>query len=188
MSPAITQILNFWFGEPTSPDFGQPKSFWFNSNPEIDNQIKQDFASTYDLARTGQLEDWLATPQGCLGLILLLDQFPRNMFRNTPQAFATDDLALKAAKTAISQGFDQQLPPFQRKFMYMPFMHTESLADQIKSVELFLAFGDVVSLDYAIQHHAIIERFGRFPHRNAILNRLSTAEELAFLQQPGSSF
>jgi len=184
----ITQILNFWFGDPTSPDYGQSKSFWFNSTPEIDHKIKDTFGKTYERALKGKLEDWKNTPEGTLALILLFDQFPRNMFRGTPQAFAMDGKALEVSKKSLKIGFDQECPVFQRKFMYLPFMHSENIEDQIKSVELFEELGEASGLDYAKRHYDIIAHFGRFPHRNAILNRQSTHDEIEFLKEPGSSF
>jgi uncharacterized protein (DUF924 family) len=187
-SITITTILLFWFGDPASTDYGKAKSFWFHSTPEIDQSIRKDYELTYKLASAGKLDDWVKTPQGCLALILVLDQFPRNMFRGTPQAYVSDEKALQTAKIAIRKGFDQKLQPFQRQFIYLPFMHSENPEDQQKSVELYKALGDEDNLKYAINHREIIMRFGRFPHRNVILNRPSTPEEKAFLQQPGSSF
>ncbi|MEJ2518190.1 MAG: DUF924 domain-containing protein, partial [Methyloceanibacter sp.] len=131
---------------------------------------------------------WLRNPQGRLAAILVLDQFPRNIYRGSPRAFATDEEALALSRDAIAAGADKELPPEQRAFLYMPFQHTETLADQRRSLELFEALGNPENLDFAARHYEIIERFGRFPHRNAVLGRVSTPEELAFLEQPGSSF
>jgi uncharacterized protein (DUF924 family) len=181
-SISITTILHFWFGNPESIDYGKTKSFWFQSTAEIDQKIKKDYEQNYKLACTGKLDDCLETPQGCLGLILLLDQFPRNMFRGTPQAYATDEKALQIAKIAIKKGFDRALLPFQRQFIYMPFMHSENRRDQKESVKLFTSLEDKLNLKYALNHRDVIERFGRFPHRNVILNRRSTPEEKIFLQ------
>lgn len=183
-----TAILLFWFGVPASVDYGKPRSFWFQSTPEVDQNIRKNFEQTYNLALKGKLDDWVNTPQGCLSLMLLLDQFPRNMFRGTPQAFATDEKALQIAKNAIKKDFDQKLPSFQRQFVYMPLMHSENREDQNKSVELFKALGDDKNLQYATAHRDIVERFGRFPHRNVTLNRPCTPEEKEFLQRPGFSF
>ena len=135
-----------------------------------------------------ELDSMANDPQGCLALIILLDQFSRNMFRGSAQAFAADEKALAHARTAVERGLDQQLPPFQRTFVYLPFEHSESLADQDRSVALFEALGDENTYDYAVRHRDIIVRFGRFPHRNVILGRESTPEELEFLKEPGSSF
>jgi len=136
--------------------------------------------------------DWQQTPHSGLALIVLLDQFPRNMFRGDPRAFATDPLAREVATHLIQHNLDQQLLPVERSFVYMPFMHSEVLADQQRSVTLFRQLAQerpyLNSVSYALKHQEIIERFGRFPHRNAVLGRSSTPEEVEFLQQPGSSF
>jgi uncharacterized protein (DUF924 family) len=146
----------------------------------------------------GTHREWLATPHGALALILLTDQFPRNIFRDSPRAFALDPLALEFANAAIDAGFVQKLRPIERVFCYLPLEHSETLADQDRSVELFMALHAAVAdddkelfagyLDFAVRHRVVIERFGRFPHRNRVLGRVSTGEEMAFLQQPGSSF
>ena len=186
------EILTFWFGEPDHPEYGKPRTVWFMKNPAFDEEIRNRFLSTYELAATNQLDFWQETPKSCLALIITLDQFPRNLFRGQPQAFATDEKALSLAKYAVEQGFDQQLLPIERGFIYLPFEHSENLADQYRCVELFQQLTDDPDLqsmiDYAFRHLAIIQRFGRFPHRNQILNRPSTPEELEFLQQPNSSF
>lgn len=185
---SIHTILTFWFGDQTSPEYGKPRSFWFMSTPEMDQTIRDSFGKLYQLAVKGDLDPWMNTPEGSLSLVIIFDQFSRNMFRGTPQSFASDFKGLEVAKVAIEKGYDSQLPPFQRAFLYMPFMHSENLKDQNKSVELFEALGIDASLDYAIRHKDIIARFGRFPHRNTILGRASTPEELAFLKEPDSSF
>jgi uncharacterized protein (DUF924 family) len=123
-----------------------------------------------------------------LAAILVLDQFPRNMFRDDPRAFATDQAALTLSKRAIGEGLDLRLPPEQRAFIYMPFQHSEALDDQARSIEIFTSLGAPLNLDFARRHEAIIARFGRFPHRNAVLGRESTEDEIAFLKEPGSSF
>ena len=132
-------------------------------------------------------ESWRAEARGWLAAILVLDQFPRNLFRGDARAFATDEAALDLAKRAIAEGIDLKLPPEQRAFVYMPFQHSEQKADQARPIELFSALGNPLNLDFAIRHKAIIDRFGRFPHRNEIFGRTSTDEEVVFLQQPGSS-
>lgn len=179
-------ILDFWFGAENSSTFGQVQSFWFNSSPEMDQQIRDQFQRLHDQLST--LELWKDTPKASLAMVILLDQFPRNMYRGTPQAFAMDHLALAVAKESIEKGFDQQLPVFQRKFLYMPFMHSEELEAQDQGVQLFKALGEESGLDYMILHRNIIARFGRFPHRNEILGRTSTPEEIEFLKGPNSSF
>ena len=188
----VTAILAFWFGSPQDSDYGKPRKVWFQKNSEFDEQIRSHFLADYELAAQGKLNHWKASSESCLALILLLDQFPRNLFRGETKAFATDTQALELAKYAVSQGFDRQLLPVQRWFIYLPFEHSENLADQEKSVELTHKLSDdpdsKSSIDYAIRHREVIKKFGRFPHRNSILRRESTPEEQEFLKQPGSSF
>jgi uncharacterized protein (DUF924 family) len=146
----------------------------------------------YQKAAQGYLDDWINAPETCLALILLLDQFPRNMFRNTPEAFATDWEALSAAQHAVAQGYDRELLPVQCWFIYLPFEHSENLEHQRKCIKLFQQLShdpeSASAIKYAFQHKEIIARFGRFPHRNQILGRISTPEEEEFLQQEGSLF
>ena len=188
----VAEILAFWFGSPEDANYGKPRKVWFKNNSEFDEQIRSHFFGDYQLAAQGKLENWKESPDSCLALILLLDQFPRNIFRGQPQAFATDEQALEAAKYAVNQGFDRHLLPVQRWFIYLPFEHSENLADQEKAVELTSQLSDdpdsKSSIDYAIRHREVIQKFGRFPHRNSILGRESTPEEQEFLKQPGSSF
>ncbi len=185
-------IINFWFGKPDHPDYGKPKKFWFVKNREFDEQLRSRFLTTYDRAAKGQLDFWQESPSSCLALIILLDQFPRNMFRDRPQAFATDSLALKFAQYAIAKEFDRQLIPVQRWFIYIPFEHSENLEHQYLAVELFSSLKDdpdsADPIAYVEKHLKVIQRFGRFPHRNRILGRESTRDEIEFLKQPGSSF
>jgi uncharacterized protein (DUF924 family) len=178
---ASDDVVRFWFEELT------PKE-WYRPPEAIDAEIAARFRKTYAALKERVPPDWLTTPRGVLAAILVLDQFPRNMFRGAPEAFATDRRALALAKRAIDDGMDAELPPKQRAFVYLPFQHAENLADQGRSVGLFMALGNPLNLDYAIRHQDVIERFGRFPHRNEILGRDSTEEEKAFLTQPGSSF
>ncbi|MGV0026707.1 DUF924 family protein [Phormidesmis priestleyi] len=189
--PQIETILNFWFGEADENGTFKYRKEWFTKNPAFDQQVQQ-FQSTYEQAATGQFDSWMDSPQGCLALALLLDQVPRNLFRGQPKSFATDAKALFVAQTAVSKGFDQQLPPVQRFFLYMPLEHSENLEHQQQSVSLFHQFAENLDLrdtyDYAIRHRDVIDRFGRFPHRNQILGRSSTPQEVEFLKQPGSSF
>lgn len=186
------EVLEFWFGTPYDADYGQQRKIWFTKNPEFDEEVQLGFLSHYQQAATGQLDDWKTSPQGCLSLIILLDQFPRNMFRGQPKSFATDSQALTYSQYAVTQGFDQELLPLQRWFIYMPFEHSENIEDQHQSIELFKKLSDQANLseplDYAYRHFKVIERFGRFPHRNDILGRETTLEEAEFLTQPGSSF
>jgi uncharacterized protein (DUF924 family) len=188
----IKEILEFWFGTPDDADYGQQRKIWFTKNSEFDQKVRSLFTSQYQQAATGQLDEWKTSPQSCLALIILLDQFPRNMFRGQPKSFATDFLALAYAQHAITQGFDQELPTFQRWFVYMPFEHSENIEHQYQSIDLFKKLSDQENLseplDYANRHFKVIERFGRYPHRNQILGRETTPEEAEFLKQPGSSF
>ncbi len=177
----IDAVLKFWF------DTLSPKD-WFRRDEMLDNKIVVKFGHLYEQLKSGVPGSWLGTPQGFLAAILVLDQFPRNMFRDSPRAFATDPAALALAKEAIAKGYDMELSPEQRTFLYMPFQHAEDASDQTRSIELFTALGNPLNLDFALRHQAIIERFGRFPHRNEVLGRKSSEEELAFLQEPGSSF
>ncbi|MGH7961653.1 MAG: DUF924 family protein [Candidatus Binatia bacterium] len=190
----IEEILFFWFGEARDDKdyYEERSSIWFGADPQFDQEIRDRFASDYQAAAERKLMHGQDTPRGGLALIIVLDQFPRNMFRGEPRAFATDSLAREVATSLIQAGFGQQLLPVERSFVYMPFMHSEDLEDQQRSVALFRQLAQereyINSVAYALRHWEIIERFGRFPHRNAILDRLSTPEELAFLQQPDSSF
>lgn len=179
----VKEILKFWFGDKSDKDFGEPKFFWFSSTPEIDSNIKNKYEGYHLKAKAGDLDSYMSSAEDTLALIILLDQFPRNMYRGTPQAFAADYKALEVAKFAVAQGYDQQLLTFQQPFMYLPFMHSEGLADQNKCVELFEAMGETMNLKYAYGHRDLIMRFGRFPHRNKILNRDSTPEEILFLEE-----
>ncbi|GAB4383457.1 MAG: DUF924 family protein [Elainellaceae cyanobacterium] len=188
-------VLSFWFGEEPeySSLYDQRRKLWFGKKPAFDQAIIDQFRSLYEQAAAGQLDGWQQTPPSALALVLVLDQFPRNMFRDTPQAFATDAQACHLAKQAITQGFDRSLAPVQRMFFYLPLEHSESLEDQAQSVQMFQALAQVSpdlldTLDYAYRHQDVIRRFGRFPHRNRILGRVTTPEEADFLQQPGSSF
>src|SRR5262245_41350775 len=177
----VDEIVAFWF-ETLKPED------WYRKNAAVDAAITARFGATYDMLKTGVPPEWLAEPKGTLAAIIVLDQFPRNMFRDDARAFATDGAALALAKRAIGEGADMRLPPEQRAFIYLPFQHAETVEDQARSIELFAALGVPLNLDFALRHQAIIARFGRFPHRNSVLGRASRAEELAFLQEPGSSF
>ncbi len=177
----IDEILRFWF-ETLKPED------WYRKDPAIDAEITKRFGAIHEALTISVPQDGLAEPEGTLAAILVLDQFPRNMFREDPRAFATDAAALRLAKRAIGEGIDMRLPPEQRAFIYMPFQHSEARDDQVRSIELFTALGAPLNLDFALRHQAIIERFGRFPHRNSVLGRMSTEAELAFLTEPGSSF
>ena len=188
------EVLDFWFGAPGSLDAGKPRREWFVKQDAFDALVRERFGATIDQALAGGLREWDDEgPQGALARILVLDQFTRNAHRDTPKAFAGDALALAAARRLVDSGADRQLPPLQRAFVYMPFEHAEDAYMQERAVELFgiLAAehpGFDEMLDYAHRHRGVIARFGRFPHRNAILGRASTPEETEFLRQPGSRF
>jgi uncharacterized protein (DUF924 family) len=192
----VNDILTFWFGVPQDDKayYDEWHTRWFtpNPNPQFDQEVRERFMDDYQWAAERQLMEWQAASRSGLALVILLDQLPRNMFRGTPQAFATDALAREVATHLIQAGFDQRLLPIERAFVYMPFMHSETLADQQYSVELFQQLAQereyLSFVTYAIEHLEVIKRFGRFPHRNAILRRPSTPEETEFLTQPGSSF
>jgi uncharacterized protein (DUF924 family) len=181
-------ILDFWFGAADAP-----REAWFRKDPAFDAQIADRFGPLVERALAGELGSWQAAPDTALALILLLDQFTRNIFRGSPRAFAGDPLALATARALVAEGGDRRLPPLQRAFVYLPFEHAEDLAAQDESVRLFTPLAALSPflagmLDYAQRHREVIARFGRFPHRNAVLGRPSTPEETEFLQQPGSSF
>jgi uncharacterized protein (DUF924 family) len=165
------EVLKFWFGL----DSGQ----WWKSDPAIDHQIKERFLKLWDEKRQLPVESFLDDPLTALAGVILFDQFPRNMFRGHADQFATDHLALAIAKRAADRGFDDELEPSERQFLYMPFQHSESLADQNRSVLLFTDLGQKEQLGYAKKHREVIERFGRFPHRNAMLGRAPRPDELA---------
>ena len=172
-------VVAFWF----APD-AQP--LWFAATPAFDEALRARFLSTYRAAAAGRLTDWEATPAGALALVIVLDQFPLNLFRGQPESFATEAAARAVADRALARGFDQALPPEQRQFLYLPFLHSEALADQERSVRLYQQPGLEDSLRFACHHCDLIARFGRFLHCNAILGRTSTAEERAYLASPGA--
>lgn len=165
------EVLRFWFG--------LDEAQWWRGAPELDHRIKQQFAKPWFEKRQLPADAFLDDPLTALAGVILFDQFPRNMFRGDAEQFATDPLALAIAKGSIDKGFDEQLAPQERGFLYMPFQHSENLADQNRALLLFTALGDEKQLGYARKHHDIIARFGRFPHRNAILARAPRAEEIA---------
>lgn len=185
-------ICDFWFLPPEHPDYGQSRSVWFKKDQRFDQLVRERFLDTYWIAVRKELSGWRTQPQGCLALIILLDQFPRNMFRGTPQSFATDPQALDVARYVVDQGWDQELLAVQRWFIYLPFEHSEELSCQQRSLQLWQQLAadpqSQSAIAYAQKHYEVIQRFGRFPHRNQILGRPNTPEEIAFLQQPGSSF
>lgn len=169
------QILDFWFSETVEPD-------WFRVNPALDQQIRQRFGDLYELARAGELSDWLQSGETALALVILFDQFPRNMFRGTPRAFESDEMARAVSRTAIDRHLDRQRSAKERSFFYLPLMHSEDLLDQVECVQLHRRMKDDENLKYAIEHHDIIARFGRFPHRNKVLGRRNSDDEEEFLK------
>jgi uncharacterized protein (DUF924 family) len=181
-------VLAFWFGE--GEEYGKRQKRWFEKDAAFDEEIARRFGVLYERLRSS--DEWLDPARPCLARIIVLDQFPRNMFRGNPRAFATDPLALQAARHAVDAGFDRELLPAERLFVYLPFEHSERLEDQERACMLCEPLGAFPETDdvpnYACKHRDIVKRFGRFPHRNAILGRDSTPEELEFLKQPGSSF
>jgi len=186
-------VVDFWFGAPGSAEHGTARRVWFAKDTAFDAGIRERFGALIEQALRGELDEWGNEPRSALAQVLLLDQFTRNAFRDSPRAFAGDPRALAAATRMVGLRQDEELPSFMRGFVYLPYEHAEGLAMQDEAIRLLtrLAAADPAQrsmLDYAHRHRAIIERFGRFPHRNAILGRRSTAEEIAFLKQPGSGF
>jgi uncharacterized protein (DUF924 family) len=193
-------VLDFWFG--SSTDSGailkEKMKLWFVKDPENDQKMKSIFGYDVEKGSHGHYDNWSDTPEGRLGLIILLDQFSRNIYRNTPESFANDPKALMLSLEAIDEKIEKSLIPIYQVFYYMPLMHSEEISIQRKCVEMFKQLQSEVddslkktiggNIDYAIQHMKIVERFHRFPHRNAILGRASTEEEVEFLKEPGSSF
>ncbi|MFM0403157.1 DUF924 family protein [Paraburkholderia aspalathi] len=187
------EVLECWFGAPNTPTFGEARKLWFSRDAAFDAMLLERFGALIDAARAGSLDSWTETPLGALALVIVLDQFSRNCHRNTPRAFAADHHALHIAQQMIASGADLLLPTVHhRAFAYLPFEHDETLASQHESLRLFKQLkaepGGASYYSSAVRHARIIERFGRFPHRNAVLERLSTDEEKAFLKEPGSSF
>lgn len=179
------EILDYWFAPTDSAEFGTARDIWFRSGPEIDVEIRDRFLGLHEQAAAGAFDRWREDWRGCLALIVLFDQFPRNMFRGQGRSFATDARALSLAGYALDRFYDRGRMDVERQFFYLPFEHSEDIADQHRSVALFGAMADGAKkaerLDYAVRHLEIVERFGRFPHRNEMLGRQSTAEEIRFL-------
>jgi len=188
LDPLASEILAFWFG----PEPHVARDFWFRKDSAFDGKIARHFGAAVDAALDGAYWDWTATPHGALARVLLLDQFTRNLFRGEPRSFSGDVDALAMATAAVDNGGDRALDRYERWFLYMPFEHAEDRAMQERSLALFEGLaaetGDSALLHWAEKHAAIVRRFGRFPHRNAILGRASTPEEIAFLGEPGSRF
>ena len=180
-------LLDLWFGAPGDPLREERREIWFKSTPEHDAMLREMFLADYERAAAGLLADWENAPESALALLVLLDQIPRNVFRGTPRVYATDAMARDIAERAMTRGFDMQVPPAWRLFFYMPLHHSENLADQQRATALVASLPDRGDPErgenrrYGLPYVDVIERFGRFPHRNAILGRESTPEELAFL-------
>ncbi len=175
------QVLNFWFRDV------EPKQWWAVDS-DFDNRIRDRFLPLFDQAARGELFNWRLTPKGRLAEVIVLDQFSRNIFRHTPQAFLQDPMALVLSQEAVTSGALEQLEPTERAFLLMPYMHSESAIVHMEGERLFREWTPLESYDFELRHKAIIDRFGRYPHRNMIVGRNSTPEEELFLKQPGSSF
>lgn len=190
-------IREFWFGPPGHPERGRMRKVWFETNDAFDAEIRDCFLADYEQAAAGNCDSLADLPEGVLALVILLDQVPRNLFRGEARAYATDAHARAIATRAVAGGFDMQLTPVERVFVYLPFEHSEDVTDQRRAVALFESLPTTAEfpesdrrnvIDYARRHLEIIERFGRFPHRNAVLGRISTPAEAAFSSEPNSSF
>jgi len=190
MKSLAPDVLRFWFGD--GAEYGKVHKRWFEKDPTFDALVTKRYQKLHQEMRDGAHREWLDEPHACLARIIVLDQFPRHVYRGSAHAFSTDALAREAAKHLVDKGWDRDRLPVERMFAYLPFQHSESLADQERAIELYQplkAFPETADTDrYAIAHRDIIRRFGRFPHRNAALGRSSTPEEIEFLQKPGSSF
>jgi YbgC/YbaW family acyl-CoA thioester hydrolase len=195
---SIDDVIDYWFGAPGSPERGLHRARWFRKDPNLDPdvfdaEIRARFLATQEAAAAGALDHWLESADGALALVIVFDQFPRNMFRGTARAYSTDEAARAAAARALARGFDRAVPLAARLFFYLPYEHSEARSDQERSVELFRQAFDgsergPLAIRSAERHREIVARFGRFPHRNAALGRPSTAEEIEFLQEPDSAF
>lgn len=183
-----TEILVFWFGTPRIGDAVAFREEWFKRDEALDEAIRCNFAASVEAAVAGRLDAMAADAEGALALVILLDQFTRNLHRGSPGAFAGDERARRIANFALARGFDAAMGAQQRKFLYLPFEHSEDMADQERSIALFATVDDARAYDYAVRHKDVIARFGRYPHRNAAIGRTSTPEEIEFLKTPGSSF
>lgn len=184
MDPLSREILTFWFG---GADLGvemEKRQVWFRSTPDFDRYLVDHYTEVHERAAAGELDHFRQTPEDCLTLIMALDQFPRNIYRGTPRAFATDPQARDAARYALDSGYDRAFSRWPRTFVYLPFEHSEALPDQERALALYQSLGNEDSLKAAVGHHDAIRRFGRFPHRNAVLGRPNTPEEEEYLKYP----
>jgi len=192
LDPLAAAILDFWFGAEDARSASAPRDVWFRKDAAFDAEIRERFGTAIAVAVAGGYGEWCATADGALARVLVLDQFTRNVHRDTAAAFSGDSRALATAEAAVARGLDRALKPFGRWFLYMPFEHAEDAVAQQRSLALFGALAEesglTAPLEWAQKHADVIARFGRYPHRNAILGRTSTPEEVAFLSQPGSRF
>jgi uncharacterized protein (DUF924 family) len=190
--PICSRVLAVWFGEPGSPAHGEPRKEWFRKDPAFDASIRAAFGELHEAACAGGLRDWEDDRDGAPALLIVLDQFSRNLHRASARAFAQDARALALAGDIVSRGWDRDRPPVERLFIYLPYEHAESLPAQDRAMELFAELEEFPQtrgqLEWVRKHREVIERFGRFPHRNAALGRASTPEEAAYLALPGSGF
>jgi len=186
---ALTKDVNaFWFGEPGSREYGEFRAQWFTQDADFDQDIQDRFSGAIEAAGRGELKAMTSSPEGAVALLVLLDQFTRNAHRGSGQMYANDEYAIQIADEAIVKGFDLKVIDVMRQFFYLPYEHSENIGRQNCSVELFEQLGNKEALKWAVAHRDIVERFGRFPHRNALLGRKSTPEEIEFLKEAGSSF
>ena len=181
-------VMAFWFGAPGSPERGRARDLWFRKDAAFDDAIRTRFGALHAQLAANDGAIRTEAPRELLAAIIVFDQFSRNLFRGSPHAFATDPIARRLARSAIADGLDQAMSKRERMFVYLPFEHSEDAADQEQSIGLFAQLGDENLDKYAMAHKVIIDRFGRFPHRNTVLGRVSTPEEIAFLNEPMSSF
>ena len=192
MDPIASDVLAFWFGPADANGHWSAREVWFRKDPDFDDEIRARFGDAVGVALAGGYGQWCGTASGALARVILLDQFTRNLFRDTPRAFAGDERALATAQDAVTRGLDGELDVVGRWFLYMPFEHAEDAGMQRRSLELFAALaremGDQAPLEWAQKHADVIFRFGRYPHRNALLGRASTPEEVEYLALPGSGF
>ena len=184
MDPLSEDILTFWFGDTDLSRDMERREVWFRSTPEFDAAITGQYAEAHERAGGGAFDHFVESPADCLALVIMLDQFPRNMFRQSPRAFGTDAKAREITRLALDRGYDRGMSRWHRIFLYLPFEHSENLADQDRACALYQPLGEERSLQAAIGHRDAIRRFGRFPHRNAVLGRINTPEEDIYLEDP----
>ena len=181
MENDVQTVLNFWFGPENSPEYGQSRMVWWVKDDAFDAAVKRVLGDLSEVAKTGEFDTWAGTPLGILALVILLDQVPRNLYRGSAESFKYDAVAFSHSKNAVERGLHKQLTGVFQQFLLLPYQHAEDIAAQDESIKLFDELGIAEAASSARQHREIILRFGRFPHRNAALDRVSTSEELAFL-------